>query len=79
MLVHVKLFATLTQYSTGHQSGVPFISEIPDGSTLSDLMHYLRLPEEEVKLSYVNGRLQAGGYKLNNNDDVGIFPPIGGG
>jgi sulfur-carrier protein len=79
LLVRVKLFATLTKFTPGIQPGVPFISEIPDGSTLSDLMVHLKLPEEEVKLSFVNGRLQPAEYELKNNDDVGIFPPIGGG
>jgi sulfur-carrier protein len=79
LLVRVKLFATLTKFTPGKNPGVPFVSEIPDGSTLSDLMTHLNLPEEEVKLSYVNGRLQPLEYELNNNDDVGIFPPIGGG
>ena len=79
MLVHVKLFATLTKFSPGRETGVPFDSEIPDGSSLSDLMAHLMLPEKEVKLVFVNGRAQPAGYKLSNNDTVGIFPPIGGG
>jgi sulfur-carrier protein len=79
LLVRVKLFATLTKFTPGRESGIPFITEIPDGSTLSDLMAHLKLPEEEVKLLFVNGRAQSAGSKLNNNDEVGIFPPIGGG
>lgn len=79
MLVRVKLFATLTKYNPGAQPGVPFVLDIADGSTLADLMVHLRLPEEEVKLSFVNGRFQPTGYKLKDNDEVGIFPPIGGG
>jgi sulfur-carrier protein len=79
LLVRVKLFATLTKFVPGQQAGIPFNSEIPEGITLADLMGLLKLPEEEVKLSFVNGRLQPAEYKLQNNDDVGIFPPIGGG
>ena len=79
MQVQVKLFATLTRYSPGGQSGIPFAAEMPDGSSISDLMDYLKLPENEVKLSFVNGRMQPISYKLENNDNVGIFPPIGGG
>lgn len=79
MRVRVKLFATLTKFTPGREPGVPFVTEIPDGSTLADLMAHLKLPEEEVKLLFVNGRSQPAGSNLKNNDDVGIFPPIGGG
>ena len=79
MLVRVKLFATLTKFTPGKEPGIPFVSEIPDGSRLLDLMAHLKLPEEEVKFLFVNGRVQPEGYKLNSNDEVGIFPPVGGG
>jgi sulfur-carrier protein len=79
MQVSVKVFATLTKFVPGQQAGIPFNSEIPAASTLADLMAYLKLPEEEVKLAFVNGRLKSPDYKLQNNDVVGIFPPIGGG
>lgn len=75
----MKLFAALTQFTPGTQPGIPFEAEIPAGSTISDLMIHLKLPEKEVKLSFVNGRLQPVEFQLKNNDDVGIFPPIGGG
>jgi sulfur-carrier protein len=77
--VRVTLFATLTQFTPGKEPGVPFVIEIPDGSTLADLMALLRLPEEEVKLTFINGRFQQAEYQLKNDDRVGIFPPIGGG
>ncbi|MCA1954518.1 MAG: MoaD/ThiS family protein [Anaerolinea sp.] len=32
-----------------------------------------------MKLCYVNGRYQEADYALNEGDEVGIFPPIGGG
>lgn len=79
MRVRVKLFATLAKYNQGAQPGAPFVSEIPEGSTLSDLMKHLGLPKKEAKLSFVNGRLQPGEYQLKDDDEVGIFPPIGGG
>ncbi len=79
MIIRVKLFATLASYTPGNQPGVPFVSEIPDGSTISDLMMRLNLPDDEVKLCFVNGRLQPIEYQLKNDDDVGIFPAIGGG
>lgn len=79
MKVRVKLFATLVQYFPGARSGIPFELDLPDGSTLAGLISYLALPEEEVKINFVNGRTQDPGTLLVDGDEVGIFPPIGGG
>jgi sulfur-carrier protein len=79
MLVMVKLFATLAAYYRDSTPGVPFKVEIPENNSISDLVEKLNLPKNEVKLFFVNGRLQLANYQLKNNDEVGIFPPIGGG
>jgi molybdopterin converting factor small subunit len=79
MRVGVKLFATLKQYLPGHKLGSPTEIELPDGSTLADLVKQLNLPQAEVKVVFVNARAQPLSYVLNPGDEVGIFPPIGGG
>jgi molybdopterin synthase sulfur carrier subunit len=79
MHVSVKLFATLVEYVPGIEPGASFKVEIPDGSSLSDLMNQLNLPEREAKIIFVNGYKQSPDYQLQDNDEVGVFPPIGGG
>jgi len=79
MRAKVKFFATLVGYVPGAEPGVPFEVELPNGSSLSDLMNQLNLPEREAKVIFVNGRMRPLDYQLQDNDDVGIFPPIGGG
>lgn len=79
MLVVVKLFATLAAYHRDSNPGVPFEVEIQENNSISDLVEKLNLPLNEVKLFFVNGRIQPATYQLRNNDEVGIFPPIGGG
>jgi len=79
MRVKVKLFATLVDYVPGVKSGVPFEVELHNGTTLSDLMNQLNLPQREVKVAFVNGRTQPLDFQLQNDDEVGVFPPIGGG
>ncbi len=76
--LHVKLYATLRRYVEGARTGVPFDVDL-DGSTLSDLYAALGLPAEEVKIAYVNGRARPDDWHLEAGDEVGIFPPIGGG
>jgi len=80
MKVRVKLFASLASFSPqGGLPGTPFELELPSGATLNDLTQYLQLPNEQIKVCFVNSRIQPPEYVLNDGDDVGIFPPIGGG
>jgi molybdopterin converting factor small subunit len=77
--VQVKLFATLAARRAGAPAGVPFGVELPAGATLADLAQRLDLPADAVKVIFVNGRARPLDWKLNPDDAVGIFPPIGGG
>jgi len=52
---------------------------LPEGATIADLIHHLNLPAEEVKLAFVNGRARPEDWRLEPGDEVGIFPPVGGG
>ena len=88
MKVYVKLFATLVRnvprtvlarYPQGIRAGFPIEVELPEGSSLDDLVAYLSLPEEEVKVAFVNGRARKLDYRLVPGVQIGIFPPVGGG
>ncbi len=80
MRVRVKLFATLAQYApvTG-LPGTPFELELPEGSTLATVVAQLHLPDEWIKITFVNGIVQELDWPLSAGDDIGIFPPVGGG
>ena len=77
--IHVKLFASLGRHIAGGTGGAPFPLEVPDGSTIVDLVRQLNLPWEEVKVAFVNGRTRPLDWPLKPEDEVGVFPPIGGG
>lgn len=81
--ITLKLFATLSRFMPEKKEnelpGIPRQIKIPHNSTLSDLIILLKIPADEVKLCYVNGVYQEINYRLQENDEVGIFPPIGGG
>jgi len=79
--VQVKLFATLRRLAgpPGLGIGQPFPVELPDGATLADLIDHLSLPPEEVKLLFVNGLIRTPEHVLADGDELGIFPPVGGG
>jgi molybdopterin converting factor small subunit len=85
MKVCVRLYAFLAERVAETfpekrlRPGTPIELDLPEGSTLSTLVDHLALPEDQVKLTVVNGRLQELDYGLQPDDEVGIFPPIAGG
>ncbi len=79
MRIHIKLFAGLNRYVAHKPSGIPFDAELPDEATVEALIRHLGLPADEVRVVFVNGRAQPLNFALKDGDEVGIFPPIGGG
>ena len=79
MIIHVKLFATLLQKVPDAKSGIPFDVELVEGATIADLVRFLSIPDEEVKITFVNGLICPDHHILYPGDQVGIFPPVGGG
>ncbi|MHC4560774.1 MAG: MoaD/ThiS family protein [Planctomycetota bacterium] len=53
--------------------------ELPEKSSLSDLLKYLKIPEKDAKVIIVNGLAVSVEHKLSNHDVVAIFPPVAGG
>jgi len=80
MKISVKLFANLSPYArvTG-LPGTPFTVELPQGACLQDLVDVLGIPTETVKITFINGIIHSLDQHLADGDEVGIFPPIGGG
>lgn len=79
MIVKVKLFATLRKYLPGLELGKSKDVQVEPDTTIAQLYEILEIPAEEVKLAYVNGIYYETDYKLQDGDEIGIFPPIGGG
>lgn len=79
MQVHVKLFAGLRRLRPGLEIGQAFPVELPEGATTGQLVQQLGLPVDEVKVVFVNGIARPTEHSLAGGDQVGIFPPVGGG
>lgn len=77
--VHVKLFATLRRHYPHLGLGEAMPVELPEGATVGHLLNHLRLPADEVKVIFVNGAVRGEEYVLSEGDEVGVFPPVGGG
>jgi len=80
MRIKVKLYASLSRFAPeGQIAGVPFEMDVTEGASLQDGADALNLPSDEVKITFVNGRAQEMDWRLNEGDDIGYFPPVGGG
>lgn len=79
MIVKVKLFATLRKYYPEVPLGESFNVTLVSGSTIAQLYEHLRIPEEQIKITLVNGLYCERTYVLSDEDEVGIFSPVGGG
>lgn len=49
------------------------------GMTAGELAVHLKLPANQVKLIFINGRKCPPDTVLKETDRIGIFPPVGGG
>ena len=80
MKLQVKLYATLQCHAPdGTELGKAFEVQF-EGDTIGDLVRYLGFEIDQAKIVMVNGtRTVDLNNKLNDNDLVVIFPPVGGG
>ncbi len=79
MKITVKLYASLARYSAGGLAGTPFEVHIPNPCQLQQLVDQLGIPAGETRVAFVNGLVRDMDWALQPGDQVGIFPPIGGG
>lgn len=79
MVVKVKLFASLRKYYPDVPLGESFDVTLDSGSTVAQLYEHLRIPEEQIKITMVNGLYRERDHVLSDKDELGIFSPVGGG
>ncbi len=88
MIVTVRLYAALPALvrnrctdglPTSFGVGIPLTVELADGVPLSALLASFHLEKEEVLTMFVNGRAGGPEHVLSDGDQIGFFPPLGGG
>jgi len=77
MKVEIKLFAGFRSYipSTPDQR----YTDVPDGSTVGDIILALDIPEDTKKIIFINGARGTVDSVLQEKDRLAIFPPVAGG
>jgi len=77
--VQVQLTATLRVYLPAGASGDSVVLEVPDGATVDQVVHSLRIPPDLERLTVVNGRDAVADQRLSEGDVLSLFPPLAGG
>jgi molybdopterin converting factor small subunit len=77
--VEVRLFATLISFLPPESRDGAAILEVPDHSTVHDVVHHLGIPTDLDRVILVNGSDGTADVKLHPGDVVTVFPPLAGG
>jgi molybdopterin synthase sulfur carrier subunit len=75
--IKVRLHGSLKRYGDWKEGLLGF--NVPEGTTVGDVLGRLNLPRSEIWLTVINGQLTQVGTKLEDGDELDIFPPVAGG
>ena len=73
--IYLTLFSTLNRFNADPNKPYP----VDPGIRLKDILMDLKVPLDQVKLIFINGKKADLETPLNGGERVGIFPAIGGG
>ncbi|CAB5138987.1 hypothetical protein D3OALGA1CA_3736 [Olavius algarvensis associated proteobacterium Delta 3] len=77
MKVNLKCFANLAErYTCDYQMTTAM--EMNEGSTVSKLMKASGIPEKDVHIVFVNGKISGVQQSLNDGDRITLVPATGG-
>ncbi len=74
MNVEIRLFATLREGRFRARQ-----LDLPEGTTVLDVLGRLGIPADDVAILLVNGRDAAADRRLREGDAVSLFPLVAGG
>ena len=79
MRVDVRLFATLVPFLPPDSRDGAAVLEVPEGSTVHDVVRRLGIPADLERVTLLNGGDSATDARLHAGDVVTVFPPLAGG
>jgi len=77
--VEVRLFATLVAFLPPETRDGAAHLDVPNGSTVRDIMRRLGIPADLERVTLVNGTDATPETPLHPSDVLTIFPPLAGG
>lgn len=79
MALKVLLAASLRKYVPGYDAAAGYEMTLEHGATVRRVAEELGVPLDEVKLIMVNGIGANWNTRLQGDERVALFPPVGGG
>ena len=79
MRIEVRLFATLVPYLPRDGREGAAVLEVPEGSTVRDVVRRLGIPADLERVTLLNGGDSAPDAALRPGDILTVFPPLAGG
>ena len=79
MKIKLNLYASLAEYLPDRARGNPNVLELPEGTTIRQLIEQLRIPLDTPRIIFLNGAHAPLEAFLNDGDRLGMFPPLAGG
>jgi molybdopterin converting factor small subunit len=79
MKIEVRLFASLARFMPDKNIKKPYAMDVQNGATIADIFNLLNVPEDSVKLIFLNGIRATSDQALKEGDRLGVFPALGGG
>jgi sulfur carrier protein ThiS len=79
MKIEINLYATLARYLPDEVKQDGGVLDVGAGAKVSDVLKRLKIPEDQVKLVFVDGTHADGDSALKEGSRLGVFPPVGGG
>lgn len=78
MFVKIKLFATFTDF-VPRGSDNPFRKEVPESTTVDDIIEELKLPADAPRVTLINGTHATEDAVLKPGDVLYLIPVVFGG
>ncbi len=78
MIIKAKLFGTLRRFSNPQTPGF-WCGELPEGSTVNDLIVLIGAEVEEVSAASINGTVKSLDSKIDSNDEIILVTTMGAG
>ncbi len=79
MRIEVRLFATLVPFLPPDSRDGAAVLEVPEGSTVHDVVRRLGIPSDLERVTLLNGGDSAPEARLRPGDVLTVFPPLAGG
>ena len=73
--IELNLFANLSQYLPANKQSY----QVNENTNIEKVIQELGIPDDMVKLIFINGKRVEKTHLLKQGDRLGVFPPVGGG